>query len=220
MQSRWRHAQVGVKAAAVQTQIDSFLATGTSFGDKDLVTVLAGQHDILAQYELVRTSSISLDEAKQTLAAAGLALAAQVNRVANLGGKVLISTAPDIGYSPFAGPQAESRAIQLHALTKSFNEQLVIGLINDGHKIGLVTIDDTMRSMVRNTALNSTDRACSIDVPACTTLTLNTTTTTMPTPPTSTTVTNWLWADDTHLGVAGHVALGNAAVSRAKGNPF
>lgn len=216
-------ARVGVASSDVQDQVDDFLAAGNSFGGKDLVTVLAGQNDILAQYNAVQAGTVTSDAAVATLEAAGTALAAQVNRIGRAGGKVIISTVPDMGLTPFAVAQGATQAALLSHLTARFNSKLRVGLVNDGRMIGLVLMDEIVQSIVKGGSMVSADPACASTpiLPDCSTLTLNTTiTTTMPTAPTSATVGSWLWSDTTHLGVGGHSALGSAALTRASNNPF
>jgi hypothetical protein len=216
-------AKADAKSAAVSTQVDAFLAAGNSFGGKDLVTVLAGQNDILEQYNAVQAGTVTSDAAVATLEAAGTALAGQVNRIGRAGGKVIISTVPDMGLTPFAVAQGTTQAALLSRLTARFNSKLRVGLLNDGRMIGLVLMDETVQLIVKGGSMVSSDPACASTpiLPNCSTLTLNTTTTaTMPTAPTPTTVGNWLWSDTTHLGVGGHSALGSAALTRASNNPF
>ena len=217
-------ADPSAAAADVKKQIDDFLAAGGSFSEKDLVTVLAGQHDILNQYEAVKAGTTTQDQAIAVLEAAGAALAGQVNRIAGAGGKVLISTVPDLGLTPFARAEETTtvgREALLSLLTDRFNSKLRVNLLNDGRKIGLLLTHEMVQSISKVSSLNWTDAACAIAVPDCTTLTLATTpTTTMPTLPTPSTVGGWLWSDPTHLGVGGHSNLGSLAVVRATGNPF
>lgn len=215
-------AQPNTKAAAVQTQIDAFLAAGNTFTSKTLVTVLAGQNDVFEQFDLVKAGTATEAQAIAAVEAAGTALAGQVNRIAELGGKVLISTIPDVGLTPLGRASTTDSAL-LTTLTSRFNSRLRINIINDGHRIGLLLLDEAVQSIAKGSAANSTDIACAVTavLPDCSTLTLTTTTTTtMPTAPTATTVGVWLWSDNKHLGVYGHATLGGLAVARADGNPF
>lgn len=216
-------ARAGVASADVQDQVDDFLAAGNSFNGKDLVTVLAGQNDVLAQYNAIKAGTTDQATAVATLEAAGTALASQVNRIAQAGGKVIISTVPDMGLTPFAVAEGAAAKAQLTLLTARFNSRLRVGLTNDGRMIGLVLLDEITQAVNKAGSMVNADPACALGTPLldCTTLTLNTTlTTTMPTAPTPTTVGSWLWSDSTHLGVGGHTALGNAAFTRASNNPF
>ncbi len=172
------YATPGAKVADIKTQVDQHLATG-SFGGRDLVTVLAGVNDIVEQYRLFPAQSE--DTLVAVVEGRGAALAAQVNRIAQAGGKVLIATAPDISVSPFSGaenaanPGSDRQAV-LKRLVDRFNAELRINLINDGTKIGLVFADETVQSMVKTPSsyglVNVANVACAIAPPACTTLTL------------------------------------------------
>ncbi|HEY0857925.1 MAG TPA: SGNH/GDSL hydrolase family protein [Albitalea sp.] len=218
-------AEPGTFAADVTTQVDAFLAAGESFNGKDLVTVLAGQNDILREYELIKAGTVTEAQAIDTLEAAGTALAAQVNRIGQAGGKVIIATVPDMGLTPYAVGEGDEAQTRLSLLSARFNSRLRVGLINDGRMIGLVLLDEIVQSVVKAAQRADTnDRlvpvvspACASAVPACSLTTLNTATTPAPT---ALTIGNWLWSDTTHLGVLGHSQLGSAARSRASNNPF
>ncbi len=113
--------------------------------ETDLVTVLAGANDILAQYGQYPT--ISETAARANLEAAAEQLAAQVNRIANAGGRVLIATVPDLGLSPYAIAQKAAntdtdRAALLSRLTSYFNVRLRREILNDGTRIGLLLADE------------------------------------------------------------------------------
>lgn len=209
------YAVAGAKQAGVAAQIDAHLAGGTGFNAKDLVTILAGQHDILEVYAQVGT--LGVDAAKTELRNRGKALAAQVNRVAQAGGKVLIVTVPDLGLSPFAlAEQATTPGRQqvLKDLTEAFNNGLRADIINDGRRIGLVLADEMVQVVNRAPAFNGftnvTQAVCSTAPPGCTTGTLVT----------GGSDSTWLWADTTHLSYGGHNRLTTLADTRARNNPF
>jgi len=194
----------------VKNQIDAFIAEPNSFGAKDLVTVLAGGNDIIAQYLLIKGGTTTEAQAIAFLEQAGANLAAQVNRIGQAGGNVLISTVPDMGLTPFA--VTENAAAQLSRLTFAFNTKLRINLINDGHMIGLLLADE-MTQAISKTAGWTVDKAACLpaaSVTLCDTTTLVT----------GAVGTAWLWADDRHMSSGGHASLGSAALSRAQSNPF
>jgi phospholipase/lecithinase/hemolysin len=207
-------ATANAKVADLVTQIDAHLATD-AFTGKDLVTVLVGANDILEQYSAYPGQSE--DELKATLTVRGAAVAGQVNRIANAGGKVLAVTVPDVGLTPFALAQGADRAALLQRLTAAFNTALRLNLLNDGTKIGLVIEDELVQAYV-NAGANSgftnwTEHACDPatgQLPNCTTSTLVT----------GATSTSYLWADDLQLSPGGHARLGSAALTRAQNNPF
>lgn len=214
-------AAADATVASIPAQID---AVG-GFVEKDLVTLLAGANDILAEYALVAAGTRNEAEAAAVLRGAGEALAGQVNRIANSGGKVLISTVPDLGLTPFALAEetaSAGRAALLSRLTLGFNDNLRNRIINDGRRIGLLLIDETVQAVVRTPAsaglLNVKDAVCIAGLPrtGCTTLTL----VAAPAPAASATAGNYLWANDRLFSSSGHSLLGSQAVSRAAGNPF
>jgi outer membrane lipase/esterase len=210
------YATPGAKVADITTQIDQHLASG-SFGGQDLVTVLAGANDVIEQYRLF--PGVSETTLIATVEARGAALAAQVNRVALAGGKVLISTVPDLSLTPFAAAEnaadpTSDRAALIGRLVDRFNARLRISLINDGSMIGLVFGDQVVQLMVRipaNYALaDVANAACTTALPDCTTQTLVT----------GASADTWLWADSLQLTPAGHRQLGASAEGRARNNPF
>jgi outer membrane lipase/esterase len=224
-------AAANAKVADVVAQIDAQVAAG-GFVGSDLVTVLAGANDILAQYK--QYPAVPFDQLNANVQAAGALLSTQVNRIAALGGKVIISTVPDLGLSPFAlaekttnsGNSANiDRAAILVVLTKSFNDKLIVGLVNNGRTTGLIFTDELVQTMAKFPTsyglANVTEAVCDVTkaplVSACTTQTLVPLVAPATVTPTSDT---HLWADSIQLSPAGHRNFGSLAVTRARGNPF
>jgi len=213
------YATNGAKVADLSTQIDQQIAAG-GFVSGDLVTVLVGSNDIIEQF--AQYPAVGQDQLLANIDAAGAELAAQVNRLAELGAKVLISTVPDMGRTPFAGDRTagstNGNPAVLSALSTRFNDALLARLTNDGHKIGLIQLDqyliaiDNATQAGVGTFANTTLAACqtTAPLPTCTTNTLVT----------EATGVVWLWADDRHLGASGQSSLGSLAVTRAQNNPF
>ncbi len=227
--SAFIRATANAKVADVVAQIDAQVAAG-GFVGTDLTTVLAGTNDILAQYK--QYPAVPYEQLKANVEAAGALLSTQVNRIAALGGKVVIATVPDLGLTPYALTEKTAniaagadRAAILVALTKSFNDKLIVGLVNNGRTTGLIFGDELIQTMVKfptNYALsNVIDAVCDISkaplVTACTTQTLLPLVAPATVTPTSDT---HLWADSIQLSPAGHRNLGSLAVTRARGNPF
>jgi outer membrane lipase/esterase len=211
----------GAKVADIAAQVDAL----GPLASKDLVTMLAGANDILEQYALLDTTvnGVLQTEAVLTasLEATGAAMAAQVNRIANAGGRVLISTVPDLGLTPFAASEETAnpgRAALLTRLTKRFNAKLRINIINDGRRIGLLLTDELVQAVIRNPPGNgfSNVNAAACDVvlaPSVTACTSNTLVT-------GASGDTYLWANDRLLSPGGHRLFGNLAIFRATGNPF
>ncbi|KNZ32490.1 MAG: hypothetical protein AD742_12175 [Methylibium sp. NZG] len=190
-----------------------------------LVTVLAGANDVLAQY--ARYPAVSEAQLSAELEATGSALAEQVNALANAGGKVLIATVPDLGLSPFAFAERAAntdtdRAALLSRLTARFNAKLRANIINDGRRIGLLLADELVQTASKFPSsygyLNVVGAAClsTAVLPACNTTTLQPVNGAVPAAGSF----SWLWADPTRLSPGGHSQLGALAASRANGNPF
>lgn len=211
------YAADGATVADIASQIDAHLSNG-GFVDGDLVTVLAGANDVVAQFQ--QYPAIGEDQLAANLTAAGEALAAQVNRLAGYGARVLIVTIPDMGLTPFAGDRSvgstDGNPALLTRLSTKFNDALLVGIVNDGHKIGLIQLDEYLKAVdtaARNgqgSLNNTTLAACSVALPRCTTNTL-----------VADAVNSvWLWADGRRLAPAGQSALSSLATSRAQSNPF
>ena len=217
-------ATFGARADDLAAQIDAQNAE-SQLRDGDLVTVLVGVNDVLAQY--AQYPSISEVDITANVEAAGTLVGKQVNRIADTGAKVIISTIPDVGYSPFAIAEKVShidtdRQELIKRLVEKFNTALKLQIDNDGHKIGLVLLDEAVRQTVnspgahgiQNSFLPVCDLSKSQLTPPsildCTefTLILNATSTT------------YLWADDRHMSYGGQQILGQLASSRAVNNPF
>lgn len=206
--------------ADVTAQIDAQVGAG-GFNAKDLVSVLAGANDIVARYK--QYPALSADDAAAAVQQAGAALAAQVNRIASLGGKVLISTVPDLGLTPYALAEKAAftdidRAALLTRLTARFNSGLRLGLVNDGRTTGLLFTDELIQAISKNPGAHGftnvigavCDPVKAPLVTACTSQTLVA----------AGSGDTYLWADSLQLSPAGHKNLGSLAVSRARGNPF
>ncbi len=217
-------ATVGARALDLATQIDAQLAE-SGFQEGDLVTVLVGANDVLAQYS--QYPNVSEVELTSDIEAAGEEVGRQVNRLADLNAKVIISTIPDVSLSPFAiaekaGHIDTDRQALILRLVTAFNSSLRLKIINDGRRVGLVQLDESVRQVHKfpGTAgiLNSTVAVCDLSksnlVPPsildCTAATLIV----------NGNASSYLWADDRHLSYGGQQLLGNLATTRARNNPF
>ncbi len=140
----------GVLRKSVKTQVAEHrgeLNSGT------MVTMLAGQNDILQAYADVKAGTLSRDAAIQQMRDRGRELAAIVNDITKTGARVVLATPTDLGTSPFARQDVGSTDALLrgpkllHDLTESFESGLILtdGIINDGRKIALVSwFDETV----------------------------------------------------------------------------
>lgn len=208
--------QVGAKVADVKAQIDAQLAAG-AVGPKDLITVQSGLHDLAEIYAQFPGKSAA--ELATLAQQRGKALAEQVNRLANLNGRILVLTVLDPSLTPLglaekAAHTDTDRAVLLSDLAKAFNLGLRMGLIEDGRLIGLVLADEAVSQIVKFASFYGYDDvtrvACTTALPNCTTATLAP----------EAVGKKWLWADAIHLGADGQQQIANAALTRAMNNPF
>jgi hypothetical protein len=209
-------AAPGADAAALTAQIDAQVAAG-GFRANDLTSVLIGMHDVLALYAQFPARSEA--DLTNELGARGAAIAAQVNRLVGLGAKVVVSTVPDLGTTPFALAEKAAhsdvdRSALLSRLTAALNARLRTTILNDGRFIGLVLADEMTEAMVRSPlSFGLTDisqAACAVALPDCTSATLVA----------GANASTWLWADRLRLAPTAQTRLGLLAQSRALGNPF
>lgn len=209
-------ATAGARVADLRTQVDAQLARG-GFAAKSIATVMIGANDVLDLYAQYPTRSE--EQITAELRERGIQLASEVNRMVGLGVRVVVSTLPDLGLSPYAVAQKAAftdtdRAALLSRLTAAFNARLRVNVLNDGRFVGLVLADELVQSISRAAIAfgisDAVTAVCTVALPDCTTQTL------MPSGASAT----FLWADGTHLAYGGHVQLGAIAVARAANNPF
>lgn len=228
-------AQAGAHVAGLKGQIDSYLA-GDTLSGKDLVTVMVGMHDIIdLQGQATGQNDAELLAKAEAL---GAELGVQVNRLADAGGKVIISTVPDLSVSPWALALDKAAGNKLATervrnLTARFNAKLRITIYNDGRRLGLILSDETMQAMVKFPAgfgkTNVVDAACqsSVVLPNCTTTDLIQTVDAAGNPvvdatgkPILASPTAYMWADSLRFSPGVHSRIGDLAVGRANNNPF
>ena len=186
--------------------------------------------------QLVPLQSIRADEGAAALkqVAGPLARIEPVARsnallITDRGAKVIVSTIPDVGLTPYAIAREVTNPgsiARLSELTEKFNTKLRLKLrdVRDGGRaVGLVLADELVLSMSRFPAtyglINITEGVCSTALPGCDMTTLLTTTLN-PAPAATSYGNDCLWADETHLGANAQNRLGALAVSRARNNPF
>jgi outer membrane lipase/esterase len=209
-------ASEGTRAIDLMAQVEAQVAAG-GFRETDLALVLAGANDIVELYRQYpgRTESSLQDEA----GARGRELARVVNRLIDLQAKVIVSTVPDMGLSPYAlaGKAANfdpDRAARLTRLTNASNGQLGVNILLDGRYVGLMQTDLGLQAIARSPGSygfsNITDGICTVVLPLCTTATLVDGGNPM----------QYLWADDKRLSPGGQNRLATLALDRARRNPF
>ncbi|MBV8500847.1 MAG: esterase [Paucibacter sp.] len=208
----------GSKVADVASAVDKFFGN-SFFTNKDLVTILAGANDIQELYLQfpAQSQDALIAEAKRR----GTALADVVNRIATANGRVVVSTLPDMGTTPYASAEKLAhgdidRSALLSSLSDAFNTAMRVELINDGRLIGLVLLDETVQGIHKFPGAfgftDVNDPAClpNVVILSCTTATL------FP----GATGDSYLWATNLLLSSGGQARLASLAVTRAHNNPF
>lgn len=208
-------ATVGATSEGLASQVDIYL--GGDVNNKDLVAVMAGVHDIID----------ALNAADPTAAAeqAGIRVGAQVVRITDRGAKVIVSTVPDVGLTPFAANlelTTPGSIARLSDLSARFNTRLRLKLqeVRDGGRaVGLVLADELVLAMTRFPAsygvTNLSEPACVATLPNCSGLSAD-----LDPDAAATYGYDWLWADATRLGPNAQSRLGTLAINRARSNPF
>lgn len=217
-------AMNGAVAADLAGQIAAQEAA-SPFRAGDMATVLVGQNDVLAQY--AQYPGVGEAQLIANVEAAGAETARQVNRLAALDVRVIVSTVADLGFTPYAIAQRSAfsdidRAALLTRLSARYNASMRRTLINDGRRVGLLVLDELVSAIARFPGLNGFSNAstgvCDLSRSALT-------------PPSildctpQTLITGggaytYLWADDRHLSAGGQLSLGTLAADRAERNPF
>lgn len=211
------HAAAAATVADVATQVETAQLQSGGLRDKDLATVMAGANDILEIYARfpAEPEATLLAEAR----ARGERLAQVVNRLVELGVKVIVSDLPDMGLTPFAAQEKAlytdtDRAALLTRLTTAFNEQLGVKVLLDGRYVGLVQAELQFRALSLFPAsfglVNVTVGVCTVALPDCRSDTLLT----------DAVASQYLWADATRMSSGGQAQLAALAVDRARRNPF
>ncbi|MBB4845571.1 lysophospholipase L1-like esterase [Paucibacter oligotrophus] len=207
------YAEPEGNVARFQAQLDKHFATG-GFGPKDLVTVMVGANDIVELYKQypAQNKDSLLDEAR----ARARLLAAQVNRIADANGRIVLATVFDQGATPYALQENidkldSSRTVFLSELTKEFNEEMRVSIRNDGRLIGLALADEQIKFAVKYPSSEVSKPAClnTVSVDNCTTNTL-----------VDSSASAWLWANDKLLSPTGQELIARVALQRATTNPF
>jgi len=216
-------AAFGARAADLAAQIDAKQAE-SPLGAGDMVTVLIGEHDVLAEYQ--QYPALSSDQLVANVEAEGAEAGRQVNRITDTGAKVILSTIMDVGYTPFARAESAAhadtnRAALLSQLSQRFNASMRATIVNDGRKIGLILLDELTVQVANfpgfqgfNNAING---VCDLTKSSLTPPSiLDCTQQTFITGGDAT----YFWADDLHLSASAQNIFGSAAITRAQNNPF
>lgn len=208
-------------AGQITRQLATPVADGGGIDSNDLTSVLIGVNDVIAIFERYERGEITAPEATALAEHAGETIAAQLDRITNAGGRVIISTVPDVGVTPYARDKGLDARAVLAGLTARLNARLLVTIDNDGRKIGLIELNPWLLSIVTNPLtygyLNVSEGAClpAFPLPNCTATTLKNNPDGLPATPYT-----WLWANTVQFSAGAHLQLGNLASSRAHNQPF
>jgi hypothetical protein len=209
-------AAPGAGAAQLVGQIDAEVASG-GFDDPVLALVLVGMNDVLELY--ARYPAVGADELKKLANQRGVVIGDQINRLTDLGAKVIVATTIDMGLTPYARAQdlqfpASGRSQLLTDLSAELNGGIRTTFVNDGRLVGLVLGDEYVQAATKGAygLKNVKDPAClaTAPLPDCNSLTLVT----------GAAPQTWLWADTYRPASDFHLQIGSQAASRARNNPF
>lgn len=218
------YAAYGATVQTVAAQVSSNM---NRLGDGTLVTIMAGQHDVLELFALVKAQTLSLADAQAQLQVRAGALAEVVRSIIRTDAKVLLALTPDLSESPYPVAQGltEGERQSLKALVKAFNERLYIRELGNesGRSLAGINPDAFLNPTTRSTSYNYADTSCDFTkvlrpdgstigsgdadytrrVRYCTNEALRSTS------------AIYMWADETHLTPTGHNLIGSSAFSRA-----
>ena len=213
-------ATAGGKVADLVTAVDAFLAT-TSPVPTDLITMMVGTNDIVELYGSAMTQAAAVAEAKRR----GVLFGNQINRLtnnANTMGRVMYSTVPEVGLTPFGLSKSSADQSFLNLLTTSYNDAMRGRVDINGRSNGFLDTAQSFRNIIdfvrrgrsvsRSDVTNVTVAACldPLNLLNCTNTTL------VP----GATATNHFWAGNVNFSASGHILIGDEAVDLATNLPW
>jgi len=145
------YAVAGHKSDQVIAQINAHRG---ELNSKTVVTIMAGQNDIVEQFQSANTT----DAAAAELRARADRMAAAVKSVIDTGAKVVLALTPDISQAPIAA----SDRTRMEALVKAYNDRLYItGLGNvSGRSLAGFNPESLTKPGTRSTAYDYTTTLC------------------------------------------------------------
>jgi hypothetical protein len=208
-------------------QVDAFLAStpGNKAVPTDLITMMAGTNDIIELYNSVSSSAMTQSAAVAEAKRRAVVFAAQIDRLTNSSntlGRVMYSTVPELGLTPFGLSKSPADQTLLNLLTTSFNDEMRLNVSDNGRSRGFLNTSQQFRNVVdfvrRGKSVsdanitNVTVAVCQdpVNLLSCTNNTL------VP----GATPTSHLWAGNVNFSIAGHILVGNDAVDLATNLPW
>ncbi|MBP6644788.1 MAG: SGNH/GDSL hydrolase family protein [Burkholderiaceae bacterium] len=208
---------------SVKQQIDSFLASN-SFATGDVVLINGGISDIIAETMAVVAGTQSSSQALANVAAAGVALGNQVQRLVTAGAKNVLLTGV-FNMSRSAWSTAIGQTTLLDAASSKFNEQLLVTVVNLGANVlyvdsayyfNLIYASPTAYNLLDNSTVvcTSVDSTNGIGIG---TGKVNSKLCNAGTIVTGLAYNSYLHADSVYFTPAAHVLFGNYAYTRLRG---
>ena len=224
---------VAVANAGVDAILAKMNANLSKLNDATLVTVNGGRADIVQAYRQYLASPESLSVIVDQLTDKGRRFAKGLKPALNTGARMLLVLSPRLGDSPLASQDAANATRNQEAMTtlsKAFNEAVELQAVREGYtgqQLGLVRLDQALEVVLANVAVlgsgnsygltNTLDVACNASTvrssaPLCLESDLVE----------SGAQDDYLWADATHLTVAGSVQslFANYMTARLASQPF
>lgn len=216
-------ATVNGKVADVVAAVDAFLASSAPV-PKDLITVMVGTHDIIELYDSVKSSALTQDAAVAEIQRRGELLAAQINRLTNDSnslGRLLYSTVPRVSLTPYGLSSSKSDADRtlLRLLTDEFNDSMRRQVHINGRSLGFLNTSQLFTNAVDSVNDNKdVDAIGNVKDPGCGAFSA------LACLPgnwvTADAYISYLWTDELHFSVAGHILIGDDAIDLATGLPW
>lgn len=221
------YAVPGAKVADVIAQIN---ANKASLNSGVLVTIMAGQNDILGEYQSLGNAptQTNLEAAQARLRAQADLLANAVQGIFATGAKVVLALTPDLGESPLAYANSAAGKAVLSALTKSFNDHLYITRLGSSSGRQLVGVNSHELTANRNNGYVHSTALCdptssSALLPDGQTVAANAINYSLERLKACNTnsyvtggnLSSYLWADEVRFAPTGHAWIGSIAATRA-----
>lgn len=203
--------ELGQLTNPVAEQVQRHLTRAGDFVASDLVTVLAGANDLLANVATVNATVAAGGSASQAAAVAVAAMAQAGTELANIvrgrmlprgARRVVVVSLPDFTKTPRGATQPAQTAALLQQMTQAFNDALNTGLASAAGvlQVDLYTASQIIAASPQNFGIgNATAVACDPGATPLGALTCNATTT-LP----GVNVSGYQWADDVHPTPLGH----------------
>lgn len=221
-------AAPSLKVADVVSRMEAYRTNpANNVTPTTLVTVMAGQNDVIAAMEEYKSGGNAAD-LRARMITLGNQLGDAINAMAaqGAGPRVLFALLPRISTSPYARDVRFSDADRLflqelvdgnNSDFVGFNGALRLRVTNNGRWAAMVVTEVYFSPYItRDISLtgltNNSDAACTTALPACTTATLQ--------PAANGSATSYLWASDRWMSPLGHAVIGNEGVRQIRQGAF